>query len=577
VRLGLLMLWCVDDRGVALGLADRQTRFDDAALLLGDELRVGGVYRLLAVHGDRLFGDGYFADLFTRSRLGRPTIPARTIATVMLLQAHEGLSDREACDRLAFDLRWKAAAGLPVGSGSFHPTVLVGVRNRLRASERPRRLFEDVNATARAAGLLTGRRRVLDSTPLLDAVATQDTVTQLRAAIRRLLMIADQHDGGLAAAVRAVLARDDEYATVGKPPCDWDDRAAREALVDALVRDAHASLLVLDGRELAGALAEAAELLALVAGQDVEQGEDGVFRIARRVARDRVISTVDPEARHGHKSRARTFDGYKTHLAVDPDDELITNVTVTGANAADRDVIDDLLDESDRADQADAAARDVKPEPDNDNDGDGAVDGDGVDGDGVDGDSGEDAAPVTVFGDSAYADGATLDKLAGAGHKVFAKVPPVRNAKGYSKDRFGVDLDAGTVGCPAGQTAPIRVRRGGGGIASFTPWCGDCPLRPACTTAPAGRVITIHPHEARLQQAKTAQRDPDWQQAYRATRPIVERKIAHFTRRPWGGRKARTRGQARILTDVIARAGAINLARLASLGLHHQPGGWAIA
>jgi len=296
-----------------------------------------------------------------------------------------------------------------------------------------------------------------------------------------------------------------------------------------------------------------------------------------------VISTVDPEARHGHKSRARTFDGYKTHLAVDPDDELITNVTVTGANAADRDVIDDLLDESDRADQADAAARDVKPEPDNDNDGDGAVDGDGVDGDGavdgdgVDGDSGEDAAPVTVFGDSAYADGATLDKLAGAGHKVFAKVPPVRNAKGYSKDRFGVDLDAGTVGCPAGQTAPIRVRRGGGGIASFTPWCGDCPLRPACTTAPAGRVITIHPHEARLQQAKTAQRDPDWQQAYRATRPIVERKIAHFTRRPWGGRKARTRGQARILTDVIARAGAINLARLASLGLHHQPGGWAIA
>ena len=93
-------------------------------------------------------------------------------------------------------------------------------------------------------------------------------------------------------------------------------------------------------------MAEAAELLALVAGQDVEQGEDGVFRIARRVARDRVISTVDTEARHGHKSRARTFDGYKAHLAVDPDDELITNVTVTPANAADRDVIDDLLDES---------------------------------------------------------------------------------------------------------------------------------------------------------------------------------------------------------------------------------------
>ena len=542
---------------MAIGLADRQTRFDDAALLLGEQLSAGSVYRLLAEYGDRLFGDDYFADLFTGSRLGRPTVPARTIATVMLLQALEGLSDREACDRLAFDLRWKAAAGLPVGSGSFHSTVLVGMRSRLRASDRPRRLFEDVNATARSAGLLAGRRRVLDSTPLLDAVATQDTVTQLRAAIRRLLTVAGRDDTELAAAVRAVLARDDDYATVGKPPCDWDDQAAREGLVDALVRDVNAALLVLDGREVAGAVAEAAELLALVGGQDVEQGEDGVFRIARRVARDRVISTVDTEARHGHKSRARTFDGYKAHLAVDPDDELITNLTVTPANTADRDVIDDLLEEPDLA-----AAED------------------GEDG-GEDGGGGQDAAsrpdPVSVFGDSAYADGATLDRLAEAGHQVFAKVPPIRNAKGYSKDEFSVDTDAGTVDCPAGHTAPILRRRGGGGLARFTPWCADCPLRAACTTARYGRVITIHPHEARLQQAKTAQRDPDWQQTYRATRPTVERKIAHFTRRAWGGRRARCRGRARILTDVLTRAGAVNLANLAVRGLQFTAGGWAIA
>ena len=134
--------------------------------------------------------------------------------------------------------------------------------------------------------------------------------------------------------MRAALTRDDDYATLGKPPCDWDDPKAREALVDALVRDAQAALDALDGHELDGPLAQAAELLALVAGQDVEAGEDGVFRIARRVARDRLISTVDVEARHGHKSRARTFDGYKTHLNVDPDDELITNVAVTAANTA---------------------------------------------------------------------------------------------------------------------------------------------------------------------------------------------------------------------------------------------------
>lgn len=557
---------------VAIGQADRQARFDDAALLLGAELPVGSVYRLLAEHGDRLFGDDYFGDLFKRSLLGRPTVPARTIATVMLLQSYEGLSDREACDRLAFDLRWKAAAGLAVAAGSFHPTVLVGMRNRLRASERPRRLFEDVNTVARAAGLLTGRRRVLDSTPLLDAVATQDTVTQLRAAIRKLLTCA-AHAGerGLAAAVRAVLTRDDDYATVGKPPCDWDDRAAREALVDALVRDASAALAVSDGRELAGPLAEAARLLALVAGQDVEAGEDGVFRIARKVARDRVISTVDTEARHGHKSRACTFDGYKAHLAIDPDDELITNVAVTPANAPDRGAVDGLLTEPAVAGGNTGAAANADSTPDADAD-DGDHAGDATSADSAGG------GPLEVFGDSAYADGATLDKLTQAGHKVYAKVPPVRNSRGYSKDEFSIDLDDGTVSCPAGHTTRVRPRRtGAGGQARFTPWCADCPLRAACTTSRSGRVISIHPHEARLQQAKTAQRDPAWQQTYRTTRPSVERKTAHFTRRPWGGRKARCRGQARILTDVISRAGAINLAALAVRGLHITPTGWATA
>ena len=536
---------------MALGCAERQGQFDDAGLLLGDQLAWGSIYRLLGEHGDALFGDDYFADLFTRSRLGRPTVPARTIATVMLLQAHEGLSDREACDRLAFDLRWKAAAGLAVSASSFHPTVLVGMRNRLRASDRPRRLFEDTNATARAAGLLRGRRRVLDSTPLYDAVATQDTVIQLRAAIRKLLTAADRDAPELAAAVRAVLRREDEYATLGKPPCDWDDAAAREALVDALVRDCHAVLAVLHGHELTGPLAEAAQLLALVAGQDVEAGEDAVFRIVRKVARDRVISTVDTEARHGHKSRARTFDGYKTHLAADPDVELITNVTVTQANTPDRDVVDELLDEPADAGPGDTDTGEVACES-------GREDG------------------FEVYGDSAYADGQTLERQAERGNDLRAKVPPVRNPRGYSKDQFSIDPEAGTVTCPAAHTVPIRAQRRGG-TARFGQLCTGCPLRTACTKARAGRVISIHPHEATLQRAKARQRDPAWQHAYRTHRPVVERKISHFTRRPWGGRKARCRGQARILTDVLSRAGAINLARLAALGLHHGPSGWAIA
>ena len=127
--------------------------------------------------------------------------------------------------------------------------------------------------------------------------------------------------------------------------------AAREGLVDELAKDAYACLEILDGRELAPGVAQAAELLATVVGQDLEAGDDGIFRIARKVAKDRVISVVDPDARHGHKTSARKFDGYKGHVAVDPDSEIITATVVTPGNAADAsaaaDLIDDLLADDD--------------------------------------------------------------------------------------------------------------------------------------------------------------------------------------------------------------------------------------
>jgi hypothetical protein len=455
----------------------------------------------------------------------------------MVLQAHEGLSDREATERLEVDLRWQAAAGVDTGAEAFHPTVLVGARNRLRASGRSRRLFEDTKVVARQAGVMGRRARVLDSTPLYDAVATQDTVTQLRAAIRKLLMVLDNLAPVLGVRVRSALRRDDDYATAGKPPCDWDDPAAREQLVDDLVRDALAALVVLVGETLVGAARDAADLLAIVAGQDVAEDDHGVFRIVAGVARDRIISTVDPEARHGHKSQNRRFDGYKTHVSVDPDSELVDEVTVTPANTPDRDAVDDLLDPS--------AQDQDKPE---------------------------------VIGDSAYADGQTRDRLATQGYKVRAKVPATHNRGGrFTKDQFRVNLDDNTVTCPADVTVTIRPSRRGGGKASFAAHCSSCPLRRRCTAARRGRSITIHRHEAILQAARAEQATPEWVQGYRADRPIVERKLAHFVRRAWGGRKARCRGLARIATDVDTRAAALNLARLATLGLDLRAGAWVIA
>src|SRR5512140_3972117 len=186
------------------------------------------IYGLLHRECHRLFPDGMFADLFCD--IGRRSVPPMIVAVVMVLQRLEGCSDREAVERFQFDLRWKyAAGGLSFDYPGFVHTVLVEMRARLAASDRPERIFEVVLETAKQAGVV-GRKRVLDSTPLYDAVATMDTVTLVRSAIRSLIKVAD---GALAAELRAVLAREDDYAAAGKPACDYDDEAARVELVDA--------------------------------------------------------------------------------------------------------------------------------------------------------------------------------------------------------------------------------------------------------------------------------------------------------------------------------------------------------
>lgn len=509
---------------MALGRTGSDRGFQAPRDVLGD--RLGGIYLLLADDGDELFGDDYFADLYENSSRGRPTVPARVLATVMVLQSFEGLSDREAVDRVTRDLAWQAAAGLPVGAESFDHTVLVKLRARLRNSDRPKRFLQDTVAVAREAGVLSGRARTVDSTPIFDAVATQDTVTQLRAVIRRLLRHLDHTDTEAAGRVRVVLVRDDDYAAPGKPPCDWDDGDARGALVDELVRDVLAAVGVFEGADVDDVwLVDHLEFMAQIAGQDVEEGDDGRFRIARRVAKDRVISTVDPEARHGHKSKARKFDGYKAHIRSDPDGEIIDDVVVTPANTGDAEALPDLL--------ADLEA---------------------------------DLDPPVIYGDAGYGGAEVLESLVENGFSYVIKVPsPTRRNGRWSKADFGVDTDASTVTCPAGITTDIKFRADGSGTAAFGDACESCPLQSLCTVAQAGRTISIHRREDILQtQRHTQTTDPEWTADYCGTRPKVERKLAHLIRKPWGGRRARMRGATRIAGDLFVRAASVNLARLAA-------------
>jgi len=465
------------------------------------------IYALLHRECFALFPDELFADLFTD--VGRRSIPPMIVAVVMVLQRLEGCSDREAVDRFSFDVRWKyAAGGLDFDHPGFSHTVLVDMRARLARSEHPRRIFEVALDAARQAGLV-GRRRVLDSTALYDAVTTMDTVSLLRSGIRGLLGAAAEREEGL----RALLRRDDDYRAGGKPACDWEDAVAREALIDAIARDASALLAALEGETLGPTLGEAATLLATLLGQDLETTPEGTFRIARRVAPDRVISTVDVDARHGHKTAARSFDGYKGHVALDPDSEIVTATAVTPGNAGDAGVAHELL------------AAELEPETPT-----------------ADGPDAPPDEPLTVYGDAAYGSGELLARLEDAGAEVRIKVqPPVGLGGRFTKADFAIDLEAATVTCPAGARAPLRTRRHER-VATFGAVCAACPLVARCTTdRRRGRTIAVGPHEASLARAREARRDPAWLADYRATRPKVERKIGHLMRRRHGGRRARVR------------------------------------
>src|SRR6266536_4855378 len=238
------------------------------------------MFWFLARHRQELFTDGGFEDLFPSVK-GRPSIPASVMASVLVLQTLHDFSDRETAEAARCDLRWKVATGMALDDAGFDPSTLVYWRRRLAKSQRPHRVNDAVKRVVEQTGILRGRRkRAVDSTILADAVATQDTITQLISAVRRV----GREVPGAAAQLRAV-CRGHDYTTPGKPQIDWDDPAAKDALVSALVNDANALVAALQDAELDERAQGAVALLALVAGQDVEpaegsDGSDGRWRIA---------------------------------------------------------------------------------------------------------------------------------------------------------------------------------------------------------------------------------------------------------------------------------------------------------
>jgi transposase len=474
------------------------------------------IYAFLADHREELFKDDDFADLFPSGR-GRPSIPAAVVCSVMVLQALEGLSDRDAIRQLRNRIDWKVACGLALDDPGFDFTVLTYWRSRLRSAEHPERIFDAVRAVVTETGVLARKtRRALDSTILDDAVATQDTVTQIISAVRRakeavpeLSSVALVHD----------------YAVIGKPIINWSDKAERDGVVSILVNDARALLEAASSLELAATQVDLIGMLALVSAQDVEPGEqEGSWRIARRVAKDRVISTVDPEARHGHKSVAVRKDGFKAHLAIEPDTGIVTAAAVTPANAPDGPTGVALM---------------------------------------------ADESPTEVLADSAYGSGATRATL-GLRHRLVIKPMPSHPAVpgGFVRDDFVVDHLARIVTCPAGHTRSLGAR----GVAKFSPHCQSCELRERCTTA-AARSFSVGDNDALLVEARAAWRDLEVTAEYRQHRPMAERSISWLVAK--GNRRLRYRGVARNEQWLFVRVAALNLRRLLAMGLSLD-GGWVL-
>jgi transposase len=485
-------------------------------MVCGDLLDEDGFLACLGTARGNVFKDEDFECLYA-SRRGRPSHPPSVLAALLLAQSFYGVSDREAERRSRFDLSWKAALGLPLEHHGVPHVCLVEFRARLVKVGMEGWLHQRLVGVAKRAGVI-GHRRVVDSTGIADSVVTQDTVSLVRSAVRRCLSRLEQVDPQRARACRLSLARDD-YGREGKPEICWASAEERRGLVNDLFTDACRVIIACGGISDPALVAEV-KLLALVAAQDVEDDGAGGVRVAQRVAPERVISTVDPEARHGHRSRRDRYDGYKLHISVDVDSDLFVAGQATTATTGDGGILVDLLED-------------------------------------------DPMAVAEVIGDTHYGSAENRRGLAAQGIELTAPAPPVSAPKGYfSKDDFHIDLEAGTVTCPAGQTAPIpnsTARR----QVRFGAVCTDCPLRDRCTKRPGGRTIEVNQDEELLIAARQARWAPEFRQRYRE-RARVERKNAQLKSRraklPW-------RGLRKANVWLKLRMAALNLDKLGRMAL----------
>ena len=515
-----------------LGERGPQRGLFEADTLYLDFVGPNSFHGFLASQRGQLFRDEDFAG-FYKEKWGRRSVPPSLLATALVLQWHDRVSDEEARQRACYDLRWKVALGIGLDERPFAKSTLQEFRAQLIVHKEQGALFRRSLDLAKQRGRLQGKLRLaLDTTNILGRGAVKDTYNLLADGIV-LVLRALAGQAGVTADAYAARAGYGRYrqgpSLKGQAEIDWDDAVQRQEFLAGIVADA--DRLLEDVRAARGhveqdgagdrRLADAAGLLSRVLQQDVERREDGPA-LRQGVARDRMPSVHDPEMRHGRKSKAKRFDGHKGQFAVDTESQVITAVAVLPGNAADREQALAVVEESE------------------------ALTGCEVE---------------ETIGDAAYGDGATRRQFADAGRTLIAKAPAVTNQGRFPKTRFPIDLEAKSCTCPASQVSDdFRPAAAGGGVFRFAAAvCGACPLRSQCVRGRGGRTVQVHSQEGLLQEARAFHSSAAYR-PYRTLRQVAEHRLARMAQ--LGLRQARYRGLAKTLFQAFMVAAVANLTLL---------------
>lgn len=495
--------------------------------MCGGLLDKDSFYSKLSDFGHQWIHDEDYAGMYSLE-VGRPCVPPSTLVRALLLQNYRSCSDHELVERIRFDLRYKVALCVPVDYAGFDPSLLSIFRARLILHKKDKLAFEKTVEAARKAGLI-GAVQPIDSMPILVAAALQDTYTLIRTGIEKLLLaIRKQRDAWKGSRGFKYPFSSKKYRPgAGKAKIDWNDKRQKAEHLDELVKDASALIEAVESSNMAKSepVQVQLQLLVRILAQDIEDGEDETKIV--KGGKDRVISTNDPESRHGHKTSSKLIKGYKGHFTVS-EQEVVTSVAVTPANAADTEPVEAMVD--------DLEEREVKPE--------------------------------RMPADCGYAGADFRASMEAKGVEIFAKVPQPPKGERFPKAQFKIDLEAKTVTCPAGvTTATSKQAKDSKGrpVEQFhfeRESCAGCQLRGQCIPdSEKNRKITLLYNEEQAQRAKQKASEPGFTEEIKR-RIVVERVQGRL--QSYGLKKARYFGRVKTLLQAMLAAAANNIWRLTS-------------